>query len=105
MNEINPNDELYLIYKTLGEKWMIDILHNLKKGDISYNEIKRSINGTINSTLLSTRLKKLVLLNIIKKKKNGNRVIYSLTQEGLNLMNILDDISDWAQNSKGQSYE
>ena len=55
------------LYKLLGAKWTIPILHNIRKEPITYNEIKRLTNRMINPTILSQRLKDLARHKIIQK--------------------------------------
>lgn len=83
----------------VGDRWSLLIVRDIaffnKK---SYNELLASSEG-IATNILSNRLKKLEISNIIKKQPNPSdrrRHIYSLTNAGKDLLPILIEMILWS---------
>ncbi|ROR25854.1 HxlR family transcriptional regulator [Mobilisporobacter senegalensis] len=88
----------------LGGKWKILILwHLLNDGVKRYGEIKRVLPG-ITHKMLSNQLKELEADGIIHREEYHQippKVEYSLTERGMTLKNILNEISKWGNINKG----
>lgn len=59
-----------------------------------YNELLRAVSG-ISKKILSDRLKKLVLLNLVQRRVSGDtpiKVVYSLTKHGKKLAELIVEI-------------
>jgi len=81
-------------FKFIGKKFTVLILRNMINGKQSrFNQLLSSIEKS-NPKTLSTRLREMERLGLIKRKVYSNerpiRVEYSLTQKGLALQPILD---------------
>jgi DNA-binding HxlR family transcriptional regulator len=81
-------------FKLIGKKFTVLILRNMINGKQSrFNQLLNSIEKS-NPKTLSTRLREMERLGLIKRKVYSNerpiRVEYSLTQKGLALQPILD---------------
>ena len=81
-------------FKFIGKKFTVLILRNMINGKQSrFNQLLNSIEKS-NPKTLSTRLREMQRLGLIKRKVYSNerpiRVEYSLTQKGLALQPILD---------------
>lgn len=81
-------------FKLIGKKFTVLILRNMINGKQSrFNQLLNSIEKS-NPKTLSTRLREMERLGLIKRKVYSNerpiRVEYSLTEKGLALQPILD---------------
>jgi DNA-binding HxlR family transcriptional regulator len=98
---INPSKNIEMkccpinyTFKLIGKKFTVLILRNMINGKQSrFNQLLNSIEKS-NPKTLSTRLREMERLGLIKRKVYSNerpiRVEYSLTQKGLALQPILD---------------
>jgi DNA-binding HxlR family transcriptional regulator len=98
---INPSENIEMkccpinyTFKFIGKKFSVLILRNMINGKQSrFNQLLNSIEKS-NPKTLSTRLREMERLGLIKRKVYSNerpiRVEYSLTQKGLALQPILD---------------
>jgi DNA-binding HxlR family transcriptional regulator len=98
---INPSKNIEMkccpinyTFKFIGKKFTVLILRNMINGKQSrFNQLLSSIEKS-NPKTLSTRLREMERLGLIKRKVYSNerpiRVEYSLTQKGLALQPILD---------------
>ncbi|MEX2722001.1 MAG: winged helix-turn-helix transcriptional regulator [Candidatus Wukongarchaeota archaeon] len=83
--------------KIIGKKWYLIIIFELTKKPKGFNELKESVKG-ISSKVLSESLKKLTEKEIVQRKiysESPIRVEYSLTEKGLDLKAIFDDMRKW----------
>ena len=83
--------------KIIGKKWYLIIIYELTKGAKGFNELKESVKG-ISSKVLSESLKRLTEMGIAERKIHSEspiRVEYCLTEKGLDLKAIFDNMKDW----------
>lgn len=84
----------------LGGKWKIRLIWTIYETKcIRFNELKRELDG-ITDLMLTKILKELVTENIITRKQYNEippRVEYSLTENGINLVNALSEIRNWTK--------
>lgn len=84
----------------LGGKWKIKLIWTIYKAKhIRFNQLKRELNG-ITDLMLTKILKELITEDIINRKQYNEippRVEYSLTENGLNLVNALSEILKWTK--------
>lgn len=84
----------------IGGKWKIRLIWALYGAEyVRFNELKRQLNG-ITDMMLTKILKELVKENIVKRIQYNEippRVEYSLTPNGLNLVNALNEITKWSK--------
>ncbi|WP_298704861.1 helix-turn-helix domain-containing protein [uncultured Veillonella sp.] len=81
----------------LSGKWKLLILCHLGDGTLRTGELKRRMPG-ISQRMLTLQLRDLEKAGIISRKVYKEvppRVEYSLTERGLSLRHILEDMSDW----------
>jgi len=90
------------LFHFLGKKWSFQLIHALSEKSMSYNEILNCFSKQINPTLLSKRLKEMVVLKIIKRKKIYKHVLYTMTDRGKELVGCVHKIKDWAKNCNYQ---
>ena len=87
------------LLRVIAGPWTIYILWRLhKNGDTRFGELKRQMPG-ISSKMLTERLRSLENAEIISRHHEPTvlpRVTYSLTKEGRDLTNILDQINTLA---------
>jgi len=87
------------LLRVIAGPWTIYILCRLhKNGDTRFGEIKRQMPG-ISSKMLTERLRSLENAEIISRHHEPTvppRVTYSLTKEGRELTNILDQVNTLA---------
>lgn len=91
------------VYKTVdivAKKWSLLIILSMYKGNgkLRYSEIKKDLK-TITPKILSSRLKDLKEEKIVKKEIDSSSVpiktYYSLTNSGIDLVKIIQDIKKW----------
>jgi DNA-binding HxlR family transcriptional regulator len=83
--------------KVIGAKWTTLILRDLFEGTKRFGELQRSLQG-ISSKTLAVRLQELEADGIIRRQVFAEvplRVEYSLTDKGLSLRQIIDDMRAW----------
>lgn len=101
---------LRLVNDIIGGKWKQSIICILEKGTpVRYGEIKRKI-PDITNMMLAQSLKSLEsygIVNRIQYDEMPVRVEYTLTEEGISLLQILGSISKWGKEyiSKNNQYE
>ena len=93
LKENNPCQILDLQY-FLGRKWTIPLLLELKNNNVTFNQLKKRTNKTINSSLLSLTLKELIKFNIIQRI-NSEKIYYQLTDNGQELVDIFIQVKEW----------
>ncbi|WP_291579845.1 winged helix-turn-helix transcriptional regulator [Clostridium sp. UBA6640] len=95
-----PDCPLEYAANIIGGKWKIRLLWTLYESEyVRFNELKRQLNG-ITDTMLTKTLKELIKENIVKRVQYNEippRVEYSLTPNGLNLVNALNEIRKWSK--------
>ncbi|MEX0738964.1 MAG: helix-turn-helix domain-containing protein [Pseudohongiella sp.] len=98
--------------ESFGDKWTLLIIRDLMfKAKQSYGDFLTS-SEKISTNILADRLKRLEELGIVMKEvneSNRSRVIYSLTQKGLDLLPIMLELTEWsgkydAQTSASQAF-
>ncbi|MBU3097781.1 helix-turn-helix transcriptional regulator [Clostridium sp. DSM 17811] len=84
----------------MGGKWKIRLIWELYEADyVRFNQLKRQLNG-ITDMMLSKILKELVKEDIVKRVQYNEippHVEYSLTPNGLNLVNALNEVIKWSK--------
>lgn len=84
----------------LGDKWTLLIIRDLMfKGRRHYGEFLNAGEG-ISTNILADRLARLEAADIIRKSPDpdhGKRIVYSLTDKGLDLMPVMFALMDWAE--------
>lgn len=95
-----PDCPLEYATNIISGKWKIRLLWALYKSEyVRFNELKRQLNG-ITDMMLTKILKELIKENIVKRVQYNEippRVEYSLTINGLNLVNALNEVTKWAK--------
>lgn len=84
----------------LSGKWKLLILCHLGDGTLRTGKLKRRMPG-ISQRMLTLQLRDLEKAGIISRTIYNEvppRVEYSLTERGLSLRHILEDMSDWGAN-------
>lgn len=95
-NEYNCSMELTL--DIIGGKWKTLIIWKLGKGNMRFNELKRSL-PNITQKMLTQQLMVLEENKLISRKIYNQvppKVEYSLTQIGKSLIPILENLCTWA---------
>jgi DNA-binding HxlR family transcriptional regulator len=83
----------------LGDRWSLLIIRDMMlRGSQSYKEFLECFEG-IATNILADRLRKLVEYGIITTQpdpRDGRKVIYRLTQKGIDLAPVLTEMVLWA---------
>jgi DNA-binding HxlR family transcriptional regulator len=83
----------------LGDRWSLLIIRDMMlRGSQSYKEFLECFEGIATNTL-ADRLRKLVEYGIITTQpdpRDGRKVIYRLTQKGIDLAPVLTEMVLWA---------
>jgi len=103
MENCLPNlESLQFILQVLGGKWKLHILSILYFGKKRFKELEREI-GTISPKMLIKELKDLEAAGIVYRQTFNTvpiTVEYSLTEDGLTLKPVLNQINEWAVHLK-----
>jgi len=93
------------VYKTidlLGKKWCMPVMLRIYDGEGSkqrFSEIKEGVED-LSSKVLTERLRELESFNLIKRTVDGSitpkKVEYSITIKGSELIEIFQQIKNWA---------
>ena len=81
----------------IGSQWRLVVLHDLQEGEKRFNELKRSTDA--NSRTLSRVLDDLRELGFVERRLEEDAPVatyYSLTEKGLSLCPVFDEIECWA---------
>lgn len=91
-------ESLRFILQVLGGKWKLHILSILYFGKKRFKELEREIDG-ISAKMLIKELKDLEAAGIISRQTFDTvpiTVEYSLTEDGLTMKPVLDQMNQWA---------
>lgn len=84
----------------VGDKWSLIILRDLMFTEKrSYGELQ-SCEEKIATNILASRLQGLEAAGIIRKTpdpENGRRILYFLTQKGIDLLPVILELRSWAE--------
>lgn len=89
-------------FQLFGNKWKVYIIQQVKDRPFGFNELRRSIPG-ISQKVLSSNLKEMETAGLVDRKvipETPIRTEYSLSELGLSLMPIIDQMVEW-----GSSYQ
>ena len=81
----------------IANKWSLLIIFSIsrtKNNKRSFNDIKTDLEG-ITPKVLATRLKELTQEKILDRQEEENKVYYSLTKSGEELITITNQLKDW----------
>lgn len=85
--------------RVIGAKWTPLIIRDLLKGPRRFNELQSSL-GSVSPRTLSERLKDLEEQGVISRRAYAEvppRVEYRLTEKGLALHDLLEDLRRWGE--------
>lgn len=95
-----PDCPLEYVANIIDGKWKIRLIWALYESEyVRFNELKRELSG-ITDAMLTKILKELIKENIVKRIQYNEippRVEYSLTPNGLNLVNALNEVTKWSK--------
>lgn len=101
--------DIEFVLKVLGGKWKLYILTSLYYEKKRFKQLEREITG-ISPKMLIKELKELEVIGIVNRQTFNTvpiTVEYSLTENGLTLKPILDQMKQWAvqfrQHSKSET--
>ena len=91
---------IHAAWNEITKVWTFPVIHALGlKEPARFNELKRRIEG-ISATSLAERLTELDRLGVVSRKvypETPPRVEYSLTQKGIELKDVLEELGEWAR--------
>jgi DNA-binding HxlR family transcriptional regulator len=76
----------------LGRRWTLRILWELREGTVGFRALQDRCDS-MSPSVLSQRLVELQEANIVLQNESG---MYTLTREGLDLLQALAPLNDWA---------
>jgi len=80
----------------LGERWTPLIIRELLCDPQSFNNLRKGM-PLMSPSLLSSRLKTLESAGIVRRDKTGRGIVYSLTESGVELRPIIEQLGVWGQ--------
>ena len=96
------NCPVSIAQKMIGGKWALSILYHLSTGLLRFGELNRLIPNVTQSTL-TKELRSLESYQLIKRKVYAQvppKVEYSLTEIGMKLLPVLEQLSQWGDEYK-----
>ena len=87
------------VAKMIGDKWILLILRDLAHGCKRFGELQKSVTG-ISPRTLSARLSGLEKHGILTRRAYAEippRVEYTLTEKGLALLPLIDDMKQYGE--------
>ena len=93
-----------LAFSVLGKRWNGMIVATLGGGSASFAALRRAVDG-ISDTVLSDRLAELAQTGLVVRTVETGppiSVSYELTESGLGLLPILDQLGQWATANLGE---
>lgn len=86
-------------FELLGKRWTGLIIRILQDGPMRFGEIASSATN-LSDRLLTERLKELEEAGLVKRQvipEKPIRILYSLTDKGLALKPVMDELQRWAE--------
>ena len=87
---------LALASEIVGELWTPLVLRELVMGARRFNDIHRGV-PRMSPALLSRRLKTLEQAGIVRRRRDGARVDYEMTEAGENLTPVIVALAEWGK--------
>ncbi|MEV6772393.1 helix-turn-helix domain-containing protein [Nocardia sp. NPDC051030] len=81
----------------LGQRWILRVIWELEPGPLGFLELRRRM-GNCSSSMLSTRLQRLVEAGVLEKKPDKS---YEVTIAGRELGLALEPVWKWAERWSG----
>jgi DNA-binding HxlR family transcriptional regulator len=101
MSEHRSGCPINLTLEILGDKWSLLIIRDVIFGNRRhFRELLTNSEEGIASNILADRLKRLVEQNILTKSddpSHSQKAIYSLTEQGIELLPVLAQMSVWGR--------
>ncbi|ASK89974.1 winged helix-turn-helix transcriptional regulator [Sphingorhabdus sp. SMR4y] len=91
MNDQKSNRPIMILLETLGKRWALRIMWELRNGPFTFRALQESCD-MLSPTTLNARLGDLKSLGIIEHQSAG----YQLTAKGLELAKVMISLTDWA---------
>jgi DNA-binding HxlR family transcriptional regulator len=86
------------VLRDISPRWKMQVLHKIAAGTIQFSTLKLAF-PTLSDQILGKRLAELVSEKLIGKliieAKAPKRIHYLLTDKGLELLKIIDDLHKW----------
>jgi DNA-binding HxlR family transcriptional regulator len=82
----------------VGTPWRMNVIYALKEGEKRFNELKRATGAR--SKTLSDALDELVENEVVTRRMEEDApvaVYYALTRKGEELLDVLGELDEWAQ--------
>jgi DNA-binding HxlR family transcriptional regulator len=92
----------------IGGKWKPLVIYQLKDGTLRFSQIMDRVKPKITQRMLTKQLRELEEDGLVARKVYPQvppKVEYSLTEKGLSLMPILDDLCDWGSEHMADEIE
>lgn len=87
----------------IGGKWRTMIVALLLESELRFNELQRRVGG-VSHKVLTEQLRDLEQCGIVKRREfpeTPPRVVYSLTELGLSLRSVIEELRRWGQQFAG----
>ena len=80
--------------EVLDERWTMLIVRELLSGSSRFNELRRGL-PRMSPALLTTRLRSLERVGLVRRSMNGGHASYELTKPGLELRDVVQSLGLW----------
>ena len=100
-NVFNKNCPTRMVLDRIADKWTVLVVSSLESETKRFGELKKEIDG-ISQKMLTKTLKGMERDGLIKRKAYPTippKVEYSLTDLGVTLVEMLQNIQHWAENN------
>ncbi len=85
--------------EVLGKRWNGVLIQVLRDRELRFVDLKSAV-PDISDAVLTTRLAELLRCELIERRTSvpgSSRGIYALTEKGLALLPVLDDLTTWSE--------
>ncbi len=80
-------------FRVLGRRWAPEVLFEITNGTVRYSQLQKALPG-ISPRTLSVRIAELEAAGVITRtRRNGIECVYSLTEKGLDVRQVLGTIA------------
>jgi DNA-binding HxlR family transcriptional regulator len=98
----NNISDVEIALNTIGGKWKIPIIWNLKEGEKRFRELQKSV-GKITDKMLTQQLRELEKAELVERKiypQVPPKVEYKLTLLGQSVLPVIELLEEWGSQYK-----
>ena len=102
VDEVDYDCPIEALSSILGKKWIAAIIWNINNGKIRFGELQRNIYGCSKKMLiqqLDILIKNNIVLNDKKIVNNTVESTYYLSESGISLLPVMEEMISWSKSN------